>query len=546
MPHSKIPKSLTRSLFPLGALLFIIIVLAPAGSRAQQYPSARIESLGGDAVSGIIPDTLTDIYLNPAYLYRCPRLTINYGQRRTGTFQIRFPRILVRRLVRNNINSYDVTELTLLGITAGSWKIGLSAGWYLDYRDDATPGSNIYIYTNNISEDYSIDSHHEDNHDYRVDLSISREISPATAIGFRVGGFHRTYIYEHANQRQRYEFNIDEYGYEDLIKYEGYSYRKNDNHKRANSLFLQAGLLTDSGGKERSILFRITRNEIYSKYRNKDLSTATNYDQFGGADSYVYRDEHARDERKGVLWAYDIRGRFSLQNGFRIFAGGGFEHMNYETSWMDSYLRYEWEDDWMVHESEKRTSLLFDGEEEYRGFNVFLKAGRTTELREDLKLTAGIHSYMRWSRAKEDPVSLITLYSRVDSAYITLPVERKLGISTETINAVFSVPLAIEYEPARWISIWSGFRIYANYTREKDRLPNISAVDVINFLDPSTIVSYFDDIGVKTVDDIILSSTATFGLSLRYRNRFFVDVHTGYDVTPDYITSYILDVRYAF
>ena len=66
MPHSKIPKSLTRSLFPLGALLFIIIVLAPAGSRAQQYPSARIESLGGDAVSCIIPDTLTDIYLNPA------------------------------------------------------------------------------------------------------------------------------------------------------------------------------------------------------------------------------------------------------------------------------------------------------------------------------------------------------------------------------------------------------------------------------------------------------------------------------------------------
>lgn len=546
MHRDILAKRFVRSIIKSGIILLTLIPLASGAALGQQYPSARIESLGGSALSGIIPDTLTDIHLNPAYLHRCSGLTINYGQRRTGNLQLRFPRMIGENLSRDYINSYNVTELTLLGIRAGSWKIGLSAGWFADFLDNTVPGNTTHIYYDYIIETYAINSYHRDNHNYRVDLSLSREITPATAIGIRVGGFHRTYIYERAIQRQRFEFDIDDLELDDLIEYESNSHERTDNHKQVASFFLQAGLLTDSGGSDRSILLQVSRNEIYSKYSDKGIYATTFYDQFGRAARYEYGNEHYRDEREGVLWTYDIMGRFSLPNGMRIFAGGGYERMKYETGWIDSRLEYEWFDDWVIQESEIMTSLLFDGEEEYRGFNFFLKAGRTTELRERLRLTAGMHGYMRWSRSKEDPVALITLYSRVDSALITVPLERKLEISTETTDAALSIPLAIEYEPAGWISIWSGFRIYATYRREKDRLPWISAVDVINYLDPSMILSYLEDMGMKTEDDVDISSTATFGLSIHYHDRFFVDLHTASDITPDSIDRYILDVRYAF
>ena len=101
-------------------------------------------------------------------------------------------------------------------------------------------------------------------------------------------------------------------------------------------------------------------------------------------------------------------------------------------------------------------------------------------------------------------------------------------------------------EPAPWISIWSGFRIYATYDKEKDHLPITSAIDLINFLDPSMIASYISQESPRSVEDVKVGSTASFGLSLHYRDRFFVDLHTGSDVTPDNIGSYVLDVRYAF
>ena len=524
--------------------------LAPAGAHAQQYPSARIRSLGGDAVAGIISDTLTDIYLNPAYLYRCPRLTINYGQRLTEDFSMRFPKMTMpyyrRQFLPDHLNSHKATELSLYGIPIGSWRMGISAGWYLDYQNDSEPDYNTRYLGNDIYQSAGNVLNHRDLNNYRVDLSLSSELSSGMTLGLRVGGLQRTYANGTTGQSLNYYFEIDGDENEIFINDKRYEYDDRDEHKRVSSFFLQAGLLSGEGIGEKSLSLLVSRYEIYSRNLERDINSSTSYDTFG--DPYRYDNDEAyyRDERNGVLWRYDLHGRFYLPFSIRVFAGGGFEHMTYNTDWFDRDIEYEWRYDWENKETDKRLSLEFDDEGDYKGFSLFLKAGRTTELRSNLKLTAGVHGYVRWMRSEEDPLALIMVYSCIDSALITFPMERQIHITTESTRAGFSLPLAIEYEPAPWISIWSGFRVYTIYLRERDRLPNIFAGDLLNFLDPSLVDSYLHQEGSRSVDDVYVSSTGTVGFSLHYRDRFFVDLHTGSDLTPDYIVNYILDVRYAF
>jgi hypothetical protein len=538
-------RTFARSLFPLGALILIIVLFSPAGARAQQHPSARIEALGGDAISGIVPDTLTDIYLNPAYLHRCRRLTINYGQRKTEDFLMRFPRALYlnkRQLFRDTMNSSSLTEISLYGISVGPWRMGLSAAWQLDYEDDSIPEYTTYYWDNSISNRTENDLVHRDRHDYRFDISISHELSSTGSIGFRAGGYQRKYANKNTGERLTIDFMIEEDSNEITTESKSYYCDDTDDHKRVTSFYLQAGLLEG----ERSILLQAARHEIYSRNLSRDIISRTNYDEY----SYPYRlsrDEvYYRDERSGVLWHYELRGRASLPFGIRLYAGGWFEHMTYDTDWFDRDHEYDWTEGWEYEEREERVSFEFDDEGDYKGFSLFLKAGRRAELRSDLKVTTGLHGYVRWMRSEENPIALVTVYSSVGPAFISFPIESQIRISTESTLAGLSLPLAIEYEPARWIAIWSGFRVYATYRKERDYLPHIGLGDLLNFLDPSSVASFLDRESPRSVDDVAIDSSASIGFSIHYRNKFFVDLYTGSDLTPDYISNYILDVRYAF
>jgi hypothetical protein len=541
--------SAVRSLLPLGALLLLALVFAAAGAKAQQHPSARIESLGGDAVSGIIPDTLTDIHLNPAYLHRCRRLTIDYGQRWTEDFSMRFPRIVSSNSMqpqRYEFQSLKITELSLYGLSVGSWRMGLSAGWYLDFRDSSEPEYTVNYSDFNVTQNIRNTVQHRDHHNYSIDISISRALSAERLIGFRAGGYHRNYANTTTQQRVIYDFEIVEEMNEIIRDHKTYVYDEQDDYKRVSSIYLQAGLAAGEGHGEKSLLLRAARYEIYSRCLSREIYSWTYYDPFENPYRYSYDDDGYRDERCGTLWRYDIRGRFPLPFGIRICAGGAFEHMGYDTDWYNIDYNYNWTDGWEIEEREEQVSLEFGDEGDYKGFSFFLKAGRTVELRSDLKITAGMHSYVRWARSEEDPVALATVFSRLDSALINYPVESPIMIATESTDAMLSFPIAIEYEPSGWISIWSGFRIITSYKKEKDRLPNIGIGYIVDFIDPAFAASFLGQQGPRTVDGVSVSSSASVGFSLHYRNRFFVDLYTGSDMTPDYLTNYILDVRYAF
>ncbi len=184
-----------------------------------------------------------------------------------------------------------------------------------------------------------------------------------------------------------------------------YRYNKSDSYRRVSSLFLQGGLPAVEGRGERSILLKFARSESYGRSLDRGVVTQTRYDQFGGAEEYSFDDEYYRDERAGVLWTYYIKGCFSLPDGTRISAGGGFERMRYDTNWLDGYMALDWRDTWQQVDTDEGVSIAFDDEGEYDGIHLFLKAGRTTELRSDLRLTAGVHGFVHWTRSRESPRS---------------------------------------------------------------------------------------------------------------------------------------------
>ena len=518
-----------------------------SGARAQQYPSARIQSLGGSAVSGVIPDTLTDIYLNPAYLQRCTGFTINYGQRSTGSFYLRFPGLNHHQEpYRPSIGSYRETELSLYGLRIGSVRFGLSASWYLDQTDATSPDYELSRYSDRVVQYIVDDYSHRDAHNYRLDLSLSSKISAGAYLGLRLGGFQRTYESNRIRQSLRYYFWTGAFQEDIYLTERYYAYDESDDIRRVSSFFFQAGLLAGEGKDERSILLGISRYEIYFKDHEWDVDSYTDYDPSGNTDDYEYADRYYRDERIGTLWRYDIRGRLFLPNGVRLFAGGAFEHMTYASSWMDYRTLYEWRDNWAASEREVRTSILLEGDEEYRGFSLFVKGGKTSELRRGLRLTAGMHAYLSWMRAEEDPVVKVDYYSMIDSALVTLPLERQTALSIETTEATLTLPLAIEFEPASWVSLWSGFRIHVTYRKGRDLLPEIIPADLLELLDPAQIDSYAAREAVNSVEDVEIDSFGTVGASLHYGNRFFVDLYMGTDITPDSIIGMTLDVRYAF
>ena len=150
----------------------------------------------------------------------------------------------------------------------------------------------------------------------------------------------------------------------------------------------------------------------------------------------------------------------------------------------------------------------------------------------------------RW--ADEKPLAYITIYSLIDESLFTATLDKPLEISTDRTDVGLNIPIAIDFEPANWVSIWSGFRVYTRYGRQNDDIPEIDARYLENITSYLELENYTPSYDTHRLDDVDVGSTATIGVSIHYRNHFFVDLYTGSDVTPDYLTYYILDVRYVF
>ncbi len=530
--------------------VFLLITIAGAVDAAGQgHPSARVRALGGEAVSGIVRDTLTDIYLNPAFLASCDRLTINYGQRYSPELHLGFPNLNSNSSFQNHltyISPEKSNEITMYGIGLGEWRFAASAEWRIDYTERSSPGySSYYGHFPEIQQNNRHETAKVNNRYVRVDLSAARELTGDYKLGIRLGGTTAKIENSFTNVTTNYSFDIHTDPYELVPERRRYSHSVEDEVKCYSGGFVQIGLLQDSESKLRSIDLRISRNETYFRRLYQSVFSETHYDYLGDPDEYDREETKWRDEQSGTIWSYDLFGRLSMASGLCIFAGVGFEHMNYKTDLVDLVYDYGWSN-YNYSEMDNRATMDFEGDGDYTCASAFLRIGKAKRLRDDLEITAGLHAWMTRRWTDEKPLAYITIYSLVDESLFTASLGKPIEISTNRTDAGLNIPIAIDFEPAHWVSIWSGFRIYATYKRLDDKIPEIDARYLGNITSYLELENYTPAYDIYRLDDVDVGSTATFGVSLHYRDRFFVDIYTGSDVTPDYLTNYILDVRYVF
>lgn len=535
---------------------FLYLMIAIAGEAAGQgNPSARVEALGGSSMTGIVRDTLTDIYLSPAFLTSCDRLTINYGQRRSRELHFGFPvldknayiwRWPSEDVYYTLIESTSSNEIALYGIGLGEWRFAASAEWRYDQTESSNPGNyGYYEFLPDIRQatEYRTNSYQE--RYIRADLSAARRLSDDYSLGIRIGGTTSKHERIPTSVQMTIEYEADTEPYELVLDSRRYNYTETDEIKCFSGAFAQAGLLKDSGSELEGIDLRISYNDVYYRKSEHIIGSHTYYDYEGEPEEYSRNETKWRDERYGTMWSYDLMARLSPGSGLRFFAGLGYEHMKYETAWDDLASTYGWEQ-YYNSEWDGRASMDFDGDGDYSGINAFFKVGKSKSLRNDLEMTAGLHAWMKKRWSEEKPVAYITYYSLIDGSIFDFSLEKPLEISTDRIDAGLDIPIAIDYEPARWVSVWSGFRVYMRYKRLDDKIPEIDARSLENIASYMEMEDYAPAYDEFRLDDIFVSSTATVGVSLHYDNRFFVDLYTGSDVTPHNLNNYILDVRYAF
>jgi hypothetical protein len=528
------------------------VVMAHGGQlRAQGHASARVEALGGDAVTGIVRDTLTDIYLSPAFLASCDRFTINYGQRRSPELYLGFPNLhkenryaapFTRLSYYSIIEEDRSNELTAYGIGIGSWRLAASVEWRLGYTERSNPDYYSYSgYVGDISQTYYHLAETTDSRYVRADITAAREL------GLRIGG--STAENEHSRtliqNAQRFGIVVDPY--ELIQEYRSYDYEMLDDTRSISGGFAQAGLLHGSDGSIRSLDLRVARYDIYLRESAHDILSRTWNDEWGDPESYERSELQWRDDRYGTMWSYDITGRIWSETGIRIVAGLGFEHMAYDTKWRDILYKYDWQPwAYSYQEWDYVATMVFDGEGEYTGMRAFLELGRAARLRDDLEITAGIHAAVETHRTEEEPTARITLCSTVNGSLFAAELEKQLVLTTEWTETVLGIPAAIEFEPAHWVSIWTGFMVYSRYFKLDDEMPDVDVRKLENITSYLELEDYASLYEVFQMEDVTVASTATVGVSLHYRDRFFVDLYTASDITPDDLARYVLDVRYAF
>ena len=167
--------------YRLIVVIFVFIMISGTSDAAGQgHSSARVEALGGDAVTGIVRDTLTDIYLSPAFLASCDRLTINYGQRRSPELYLGFP-----NLNNNSSFRYHLTyispgtsnEITLYGIGLGEWRFAASAEWQIDYAERSNPSYSSFGHFPEIQQNTRHEKTKNNNRYVRIDLSAAEAVA---------------------------------------------------------------------------------------------------------------------------------------------------------------------------------------------------------------------------------------------------------------------------------------------------------------------------------------------------------------------------------
>ncbi len=534
----------------LGAGIILALVLCAQSSSAQEHPSARVYSLGGEHVSGIIPDLYTDITVNPANAAFADRLTINYDRRSIYGFAPVFPYLSENPPydLYYSRDSYMANELSIYGLELSSWRAALFAQVRL-----AKSEYNLSDY--NLMSSTGIESRNDlssgDNDFGRIDLIAARSLGSRYALGLRlqVWGYYRSDAGASGSVDDWYKdlvfTNLDEeYKSTSASSFMG----------RRISFDFQTGLVKkNDGGSQTELILQASVHPLNYTKQSASLYIRQYYDESQQVDSYDYERDAWSDARKGDLWTFGLSMRHAFVGGMRIYTGGSVSLASYDAQWTQSQDYYSWGGQHLYKDVIFGNG--FDCNGKLRGASYFIKGGRAFGLRDNLDLYLGLHGDFDWNHAEEEPIIRYSETHREDTSSVLIDEPATLEY-TGTAASLY-LPLSIEFRPSSYFSVFSGFTLFGEWYKHITRQ---SAQSLFYYNRPGGTVSNSRVLPAAASPHVTINPTATadnwqrawdsgsivtFGFSLHYRERFFIDVYSQSEIIPS-LTSSLIDVRYVF
>jgi hypothetical protein len=287
------------------ASALVVLVLSSA-APAQTYLSARMYSLGGDNVAGIIPDLYTDIEINPAYASFADGFTINYGRRSAPAFNSVFPYVTGSnsgRYVYNN-GTYPTNLLSLRGLRLARWSLALSAEFGVDDRESNSTDLGVRMYSSSY-EQWSYQRLSDATEDFwRVDLAAGRPFGDRYTLGLRLRGYG--YYDTHSSASLNFR---EEYLNSSFLQVRSRTEDNSGNSElgRQSTIDLQMGIIrTDGSDPQTEAVVRVSVTPIDLQDQSYGQSTYESYDSAQEMDRYSHGWSPWRDCRSGSVWTYGL------------------------------------------------------------------------------------------------------------------------------------------------------------------------------------------------------------------------------------------------
>lgn len=523
----------------------------------QGHYSARIYALGGEAVAGIIPDYCTDLMLNPAYAALGGEFTLNYGQRES--FSHDFPYSHFNRhfyITIPKTGAYRTNELLAYGIDFWGWKLALVSEWYINDSDDTDSRYEQYLYGSDYRTTASTTRLYDKRNYFHAALTCAKRLGGNRILGVRIGAFDYYYsdIYQRNSQVEQYDI-LEGTGETFLVEMEE-RFDHDEETRRWISPYLIIGLLHDGGtGNGTEAILTVSYNPVYIREETFSLYIENRYERITQTRlEYDYDRDNWIDRRDGNVWSFNLSGRHSFANGFRIFAGGGYSTAAYNAGWVNSFRDY-W---WKAYVTDFNTYQLLAGEADFSKISCFVRGGRTFNLERRIDVTTGFSG--RFTRSLNDEKPYANLFRKTvsDQEEEQTVVSGPAHFEMERLTARLTLPIAVEFRPTSYFTLFGGLTTHLEWTRDTEEFNSLPIFTSTGQINPSssqtavptgrgTLREFKEEKTVENSDDSMTSFfSGTFGFSIRYRNHLFFDIYSGSDLTPDSMAYLYLDLRYEF
>jgi hypothetical protein len=530
-----------------GAAVVLALAVYAQSAFAEDRPSARIYSLGGELVSGIIPDLYTDLSINPAYANYADRLTLNYGRRNSSLFDMAFPYLTTNTYSSVSSNGSGANEISLYGIRIRGWQTAFDVQWLLDGSENSTSRSELGADSNPYLR--VAQSYYSDDGDLgRISLAAARPVG-GSVLGFRLQGRGGYDSYSSASSRE-----TELYSNSSFMEIR----RRETQHSGSSQLGrqfcfdLQSGIASGDGpGLGTELVLSASYRTLDYERQTYSLNVTRYYDAAGDLNNYYHDQGSWSDKREGDVWSYGLSALHTFRGGIRVYSGATLSTASYDAQWADSekYI------DWNLASGGSTLSGDFTGDGSVREASCFLKGGKKLGLHRTLDLFVGFYGSLQRTQAEENPV-IHYAQSLVDGGSILI--DQPSTFKSTATGLDLHVPLSIEFRPSSYFSFFSGFTIGGHWHKNVTEHP---ALSLFYYQRPHTATvpggasrtaasgqaTVYPETSVEDWDrDWYTTHTTTLGFSLHYRDRFFIDVYTASEIIPSSLGSNILDIRYVF